>query len=123
MKALIVVNREEDWPHEIPGAAVATAKSYLTGEAANSEQYRQVLNLCRCVRTDDAGFYVSLLAEARGHRPLPSARALEEARDRCGLGARGPKDRPLHRDLWLDDLASDYAGLGRGGVEGERGRR
>lgn len=80
MKALIVVNREDDWPHEIPGAAVTTAKSYLTGEAANSDQYREVVNLCRCVRTDDAGFYVSLLAEARGHRPLPTAKALEESR-------------------------------------------
>ena len=78
MKALIVVNREDDWPHQIPGAAVATAKSYLTGPAANSDQYRQVVNLCRCARTDDAGFYVSLLAEARGQRPLPSAKALEE---------------------------------------------
>ena len=80
MKALIVVNREEDWPHEIPGAAVASAKSYLTGAAANSDPYRQVLNLCRCARAQDAGFYVSLLAEARGHRPLPSAKALEELR-------------------------------------------
>ena len=78
MKALIVVNREDDWPHQIPGAAVATAKSYLTGQAANSDQYRQVVNLCRCARTDDAGFYVSLLAEARGQRPLPTAKALEE---------------------------------------------
>ena len=78
MKALIVVNREDDWPHQIPGAAVTTAKSYLTGPAANNDQYREVLNLCRCVRADDAGFYVSLLAEARGHRPLPTAKALED---------------------------------------------
>src|SRR5205085_8808278 len=78
MKALIVVNREEDWPHPIPGAAVTTAKSYLTGPAANNEHYRQVVNLCRCARTDDAGFYVSLLAEARGQRPLPTAKALED---------------------------------------------
>ena len=78
MKALIVVNREEDWPHEIPGVAVTSAKSYLTGPAAHNDQYRHVLNLCRCARTDDAGFYVSLLAEARGHRPLPTAKALED---------------------------------------------
>jgi glutathione synthase/RimK-type ligase-like ATP-grasp enzyme len=78
MKALIVVNREDDWPHAIPGAAVTTAKSYLTGPAANNEHYHQVVNLCRCVRTDDAGFYVSLLAEARGQRPLPTAKALED---------------------------------------------
>src|SRR5438105_5597067 len=37
MKALIVVNREEEWPHRIPGAAVVTSKAYLTREAANSD--------------------------------------------------------------------------------------
>ena len=78
MKALIVVNRPEDWPETIPGADVASAKSYLTGEPANSDQYRQVVNLCRCVRAEDTGFYVSLLAEARGHRPLPTAKALQD---------------------------------------------
>src|SRR3954471_7158399 len=78
MKALIVVNREEEWPHAIPGAAVTSARSYLTGAAANNDEYAQVLNLCRCTRAQDAGFYVSLLAEARGQRPLPTARALEE---------------------------------------------
>ena len=114
MKALIVVNRENDWPHQIPGAAVATAKSYLTGPAANSDQYRQVVNLCRCARTDDAGFYVSLLAEARGQRPLPSAKALEELRGSpANAGAVREIDQRvkvepfvarLHRDLWIEGL-------------------
>ena len=87
MKALIVVNREDDWPHHIPGTAVTTAKSYLTGDAANSDQYAQVVNLCRCVRTDDTGYYVSLLAEARGHRPVPTAKALEELRSPANTAA------------------------------------
>jgi len=87
MKPLIVVNREDDWPHEIPGVAVMSAKSYLTGEAANGAQYSPVVNLCRCTRTDDAGFYVSLLAEARGHHPVPTAKALEELRTPANVAA------------------------------------
>jgi Enoyl-(Acyl carrier protein) reductase len=43
-----------------------------------------------------------------------SSCAVEEARDCGGLTARGPQDRPLRRDLWLDDLASDDAGPGCG---------
>ena len=78
MKALIVVNREEEWPHRIPGAAVVTSKAYLTREAANSDAYERVINLCRCDRAHGPGFYVSLLAEARGQEPLPSARAVED---------------------------------------------
>src|SRR5207248_1346215 len=104
MKALIVVNRPEDWPHEIPGAAVTTAKSYLTGPAANNDQYRQVLNLCRCARADDAGFYVSLLAEARGQRPLPTAKALED------LHAH-PANAPAVREI--EALAAQSAPAGK----------
>ena len=29
MNALIVIDQKEDWPFEIPGAAVLTARSYL----------------------------------------------------------------------------------------------
>ncbi|TMG72559.1 MAG: RimK family alpha-L-glutamate ligase, partial [Betaproteobacteria bacterium] len=104
MKSLIVVNRQEDWPHEIPGAAVTTAKSYLTGPAANNDQYRQVLNLCRCARADDAGFYVSLLAEARGQRPLPTAKALED------LHAH-PANAPAVREI--EALAAQSAPAGK----------
>ena len=104
MKALIVVNRPEDWPHEIPGAAVTTAKSYLTGPAANNDQYRQVLNLCRCARADDAGFYVSLLAEARGQRPLPTAKALEDLH-------ASPAKAPAVREI--EALAAQAAPAGK----------
>jgi glutathione synthase/RimK-type ligase-like ATP-grasp enzyme len=104
MKALIVVNREDDWPHQIPGAAVTTAKSYLTGPAANNDQYREVLNLCRCVRTDDAGFYVSLLAEARGQRPLPTAKALEDLH-------ASPANAPAVREI--EHLAAQVAPAGK----------
>ncbi|MBW8905938.1 MAG: RimK family protein [Betaproteobacteria bacterium] len=104
MKALIVVNREDDWPHAIPGAAVTTAKSYLTGPAANNEHYRQVVNLCRCARTDDAGFYVSLLAEARGQRPLPTAKALEDLH-------ASPANAPAVREI--EELAAQAAPTAR----------
>jgi glutathione synthase/RimK-type ligase-like ATP-grasp enzyme len=77
MKLLFVVNAHSEWPHEVPGVAVATAKEYLTG-AAFYEQ--RVVNLCRCDRAHGPGFYVSLLAEARGHQPMPAARTIQDLR-------------------------------------------
>jgi glutathione synthase/RimK-type ligase-like ATP-grasp enzyme len=80
VKVLFVVNAENEWPHEIPGVAVATAKDYLTGSGSHSSPYERVVNLCRCDRAQGPGFYVSLLAEARGQLPLPAARTLEDLR-------------------------------------------
>lgn len=84
MKTLFVVNRESDWPQELTGAAVASAKAYLTGAGFNNGQYDRVVNLCRCDRTQGPGFYVSLLAEARGQHPLPAAKVLEDLRGSAG---------------------------------------
>ncbi len=78
MKALIVVDREQDWPHDIPGAVVASARGYLTGPAASSSGGERVINLCQLEPPQSTGYYVSLLAEARGHQPLPSARTIED---------------------------------------------
>ena len=78
MKTLIVVDREGDWPHDVPGASVASARGYLTGPAATPERGERVINLCRVDPPQSTGYYVSLLAEARGHQPLPSAKTIED---------------------------------------------
>lgn len=92
MKTLFVVNRESDWPHGLPGEYVVTAKEYLTRAAVDNGEVERVINLCRCRRAQGIGFYVSLLAEARGHRPLPAARTLQALRGT-------PASVPLLKDL------------------------
>ena len=84
MSTLFVVDREKDWPHDIANAAVATAHAYLTGEGYTTGQYERVINLCRCDRHQGSGFYVSLLAEARGHRPLPDVKTIEDLHGGAG---------------------------------------
>jgi hypothetical protein len=78
VKTLIVVDRKGDWPHDVPGARVASARGYLTGPAATGERGERVINLCRVDPPQSTGYYVSLLAEARGHQPLPSAKTIED---------------------------------------------
>jgi hypothetical protein len=76
MSILVVVNHQRDWPFEIEGTRIVTARDYLTDPAYSENQSARVLNLCRTDRYQSRGYYVSLLAEARGHRPLPEVKTL-----------------------------------------------
>ena len=80
MTTLIVVERPENWPLEIPGAQVVTASAYLTDPRFAELKRAKVFNLCRSYAYQSAGYYVSLLAEAREHRPLPSVTTTQDLR-------------------------------------------
>jgi glutathione synthase/RimK-type ligase-like ATP-grasp enzyme len=76
MTTLITVDRPDDWALDVPGVEVVDAQAYL-GERRFSELRRaRVFNLCRSYRYQSTGYYVSLLAAARGHVPRPSVRSI-----------------------------------------------
>src|SRR3954464_5714281 len=85
MKVLFVVNREQEWPFEIPGSGAVTARAYLTEPAYSNGIDAQIVNLCRADRYQGRGYYVSLLAEARGHRPLPDVKTIEDLQSAAHL--------------------------------------
>lgn len=78
MRSLIVVDDPRDWPLALPGVGVLAAERYLTDPACVGRGPAQVFNLCHSYRYQSLGYYVSLLAEARGHRPLPRVATLED---------------------------------------------
>jgi glutathione synthase/RimK-type ligase-like ATP-grasp enzyme len=94
VKILFVVNRDQDWPFEIPGASVATARAYLT-DPSHSSVDAQVVNLCRADRYQGRGYYVSLLAEARGHAPLPQVKTIEDLQASAHLEVLAGEVGPL----------------------------
>ena len=73
MKILLVINVATGWPTSIPNAEVVDAKEYLTNPKYNELRGAKVYNLCRSYRYQSTGYYVSLLAEARGHKPIPAS--------------------------------------------------
>lgn len=77
MIRLIVVERPDRWPFEIPGVEVVAARDYLTHPRFADIPRATVLNFCRSYAKNTTGYYVSLLAAARGHRPLPSVTTLQ----------------------------------------------
>jgi glutathione synthase/RimK-type ligase-like ATP-grasp enzyme len=76
MNILVVVNHPRDWPFDIEGTRAVSARDYLVDPAYSENHPARVLNLCRTERYQGRGYYVSLLAEARGHRPLPEVKTL-----------------------------------------------
>lgn len=78
MSALIVVERAEDWPFELPNVEVVDAWRYLTQPDFATRRNVRVFNLCNSYKYQSLGYYVSLLAEARGHKPSPSIITLQD---------------------------------------------
>lgn len=78
MSALVIVGNPKDWPLAMPDVEVVAARAYLTEPAWGKQRGVQVYNLCKSYRYQSLGYYVSLLAEARGHKPLPRVSAIED---------------------------------------------
>ncbi len=92
MIRLVVVENPRRWPLRLDGAEVVPARAYLVEERYSTLRRAAVFNLCREYRYQSLGYYVSLLAAARGHRPLPSVSTLQD------LGS-GPAVRVVAQDL------------------------
>jgi glutathione synthase/RimK-type ligase-like ATP-grasp enzyme len=80
MKHFIVVNDIKRWPNSESDVelVMVDALAYLTDPVYAQPAPARVYNLCDSYRYQSLGYYVSLLAEARGHRPLPRARTIED---------------------------------------------
>ncbi len=78
MSGIVVVDQRSDWPVDIPGLEVVTAWEYLTQELHTRARRLRVYNLCRSFAYQSIGYYVSLLASARGHKALPEITTIQD---------------------------------------------
>src|SRR5580765_151743 len=79
VKTVVVTDQKHEW-FELPDATVLTARRYLAELESGNEGAVRVLNLCRTGRYQGRGYYVSLLAEARGQRPVADVKTIENLR-------------------------------------------
>ena len=77
---LFVVESPKRWPLQVPGTEVISAREYLTDRRFIDIRRAKVFNLCRSYGYQTVGYYVSLLAAARGHKPLPSVTTIQDLR-------------------------------------------
>src|SRR5690606_14410763 len=75
---ILVVEDRRDWAAYYPAKHLMTAQEYLDSSTVFPSGRVQVINLCRNYRYLSPGYYCSLLAEARGHRGLPSVRTVND---------------------------------------------
>ena len=78
MSTLIVVNNPSDWELQIPGVETVSARAYLTDPTYTDLRRAKVFNLCRSYGYQTLGYYVSLLAEARDHKPMPNVTTIQD---------------------------------------------
>ncbi|MFN9162545.1 MAG: RimK family protein [Alphaproteobacteria bacterium] len=83
MRNLVVVNDPKEWSFSQEGLEVVAARKYLTHPSYTTLEKVRVINLCRSLGYQKIGYYVSLLADARGHKPMPSIEAIQNMKDRA----------------------------------------
>lgn len=83
MAIFIVVNTPKHWPFDIPGVEVISAKNYLTDAQYARLKGAKIFNLCRSYAYQELGYYVSLLAVARGHKVIPNVPTIQDMKSQA----------------------------------------
>ncbi len=83
MRRIIVVNQERDWIFKsIKDVEIVLAKDYLLNSIWADAKNIQVFNLCKSYSYQTKGYYVSLLAEARNHKVIPSVTTIQDMKSK-----------------------------------------
>lgn len=72
MNKYVVVNQVEKWKFSIENITVISSQDYLTNPKYSLLKKARIFNLCKDYSYQSKGYYVSLLAEARGHSAIPT---------------------------------------------------
>ncbi|MCB1231772.1 MAG: RimK family protein [Verrucomicrobiae bacterium] len=77
---LLVVDDPDDWKIPVDTVTIVSAREYLSPENSTLRRCPRVFNLCHSYSYQSLGYYVSLLAEARGQHAIPSVATLRDFR-------------------------------------------
>ena len=78
---IAVVDQKHEWLTRIPNLEVVTCEEFLNSNSFQLAKELRVFNLCSKLGYQTIGYYVSLLASARGLRAIPNVATLEDATD------------------------------------------
>lgn len=77
-KNIIVIDLPYSWPDIELRAKVISVKDYINNPEYQNESSYRVFNLCSSYKYQSYGYYVSLLASARGQRAIPSSSTIKD---------------------------------------------
>lgn len=78
VKTIVVVDKESDWKLSDLDVEIVTADKYLKEGQYEKLGNVHLLNFCRSFSYQKLGYYVSLVASARGHKPQPSLHCIAD---------------------------------------------
>lgn len=107
MRAVFVIDHGQEW-FDVPDAAVLTARRYLAEPDSAHHDGARTVNLCRTGRYQGRGYYVSLIAEARGQRPLPDVKTVEDLKAEAFVRTLSTRLEPLVRDTLHHDASDRF---------------
>jgi glutathione synthase/RimK-type ligase-like ATP-grasp enzyme len=107
MKTVVVTDQNQQW-FEVPDATVLTARRYIAEPESGNEGAVRMLNLCRTGRYQGRGYYVSLLAEARGQRPVPDVKTIEDLKSEAFVRALEAEIQPLVQETLHHDESERF---------------
>ncbi len=81
MNKYIIVNKPEKWKLALDNIEIISAQSYLTNPEFARIKNARIFNLCKDYSYQSKGYYVSLLAEARGHLAIPTVKNIVDLRE------------------------------------------
>ena len=121
MSTYVIVEEPGDWPCHAD--YLLTARTYLQHGVPTTGGRPRIINLCRNLEHLSAGYYCSLLAQARGHHCLPGLQAISVLQPQQppaklwrkvqGWLAQQSEDRIRVRAIFGQCEQSELAGLAR----------
>jgi glutathione synthase/RimK-type ligase-like ATP-grasp enzyme len=78
MQTILVTDAPDSWSFLSHLAPIVQASDYLANESYHQNQSLRVINLCQSYTHQTIGYYVSLLAQARDHKAIPSVLAIQD---------------------------------------------
>src|SRR3989338_4917727 len=78
MQTVIVTDNYKGWEFLGKLAPIISAEEYLTGDEYHESKSIRVINLCQSYEYQSIGYYVSLLAQARDHKAIPSVHNIQD---------------------------------------------
>jgi glutathione synthase/RimK-type ligase-like ATP-grasp enzyme len=74
----VVIENPEEFPLNLKDVEPVAARAYLTDSRFAAMKGVKVFNICKSYRYQSMGYYVSLLAEARNHKSIPSTTTIQD---------------------------------------------
>lgn len=81
MQTLLVTDQPKRWEFAATYTDIVCASDYIAKEDFSTGQSIRVVNLCQSYKYQSLGYYVSLLAQARNHKILPSVTTIQDLKN------------------------------------------